>query len=223
MFQAIHNAMERCQDLLEKKQSRERLSRYFTMINNQLDRGKRLITNIQNLSEIEKSEMKLTPLKLRSTIEEAIQFVKNNFQEINIQITLDEFEEDLHVKANELLLDVFENVLINSVKHNDKDSIEIEITASEIYKDEENQVRIEIRDNAMGIPDYRKEVIFTEQDLRKSSKGMGIGLKNVAKLIDLFEGKIWVEDRIKGDHSQGSNFIIQLPGSEPSVFYPQDY
>ena len=40
---------------------------------------------------------------------------------------------------------------------------------------------------------------------------MGLGLSLVAKLIQLCEGKIWVEDRIKNDYSQGSNFVILIP------------
>jgi signal transduction histidine kinase len=40
---------------------------------------------------------------------------------------------------------------------------------------------------------------------------MGIGLSLVAKLIELYRGNIWVENRIKGDSTKGSNFIIILP------------
>ncbi|MBD3254984.1 MAG: hypothetical protein GF383_07815 [Candidatus Lokiarchaeota archaeon] len=38
----------------------------------------------------------------------------------------------------------------------------------------------------------------------------------VAKLLELCEGKIWVRDRIQGDNSQGSNFIILIPKAERS-------
>lgn len=40
---------------------------------------------------------------------------------------------------------------------------------------------------------------------------MGLGLLLVKKIIDLYNGKIWVENRIKDDFSQGSKFIIDLP------------
>ena len=32
----------------------------------------------------------------------------------------------------------------------------------------------------------------------------------VKKIIDSYNGVIWVEDRIKGDYKQGSNFVILL-------------
>jgi len=31
------------------------------------------------------------------------------------------------------------------------------------------------------------------------------------KIIDAYKGQIWVEDRVKGDHRKGSNFIVLIP------------
>ena len=71
---------------------------------------------------------------------------------------------------------------------------------------------MEVRDNGIGIDDTRKDKIFQKIHRKsKRSKGMGLGLSLVAKLIDLCDGKIWVEDRIELDYSKGSNFIIQIP------------
>jgi signal transduction histidine kinase len=39
---------------------------------------------------------------------------------------------------------------------------------------------------------------------------MGIGLSLVKKIIEEYTGKVWVENRIKGDHTKGSNFIVLL-------------
>ena len=38
-----------------------------------------------------------------------------------------------------------------------------------------------------------------------------MGLSLVKRIIESYEGEIWVEDRIIGDHSKGSNFIILIP------------
>ncbi len=45
---------------------------------------------------------------------------------------------------------------------------------------------------------------------------MGVGLSIVKRIIDNFKGNIWVEDRIKGDYSKGSNFIVLLPEATKS-------
>ncbi|KKM90480.1 hypothetical protein LCGC14_1238270 [marine sediment metagenome] len=67
-------------------------------------------------------------------------------------------------------------------------------------------------DNGIGVQDSKKEGIFLEgyKEL-KGGKGMGIGLSLITKIIKLYNGKIWVEDRTKGDYSKGSNFIVLIP------------
>ncbi|MHA1131095.1 MAG: ATP-binding protein, partial [Candidatus Helarchaeota archaeon] len=45
----------------------------------------------------------------------------------------------------------------------------------------------------------------------KSVHGMRFGLSLVKKLLELHNGEVWVEDRIEGDYTQGSNFIILVP------------
>ena len=40
---------------------------------------------------------------------------------------------------------------------------------------------------------------------------MGLGLSLVKKIIDSYSGKICVKDRIKGDYTKGSNFIVLIP------------
>jgi len=40
---------------------------------------------------------------------------------------------------------------------------------------------------------------------------MGLGLSLVKKIIEKYHGKIWVEDRVKGAQSKGSNFIVLIP------------
>ena len=46
---------------------------------------------------------------------------------------------------------------------------------------------------------------------REKVKGMGLGLLLVKIILDNYNGEIWVEDKIKGDYSKGSNFIILIP------------
>ncbi|MHA2008639.1 MAG: ATP-binding protein [Promethearchaeota archaeon] len=64
----------------------------------------------------------------------------------------------------------------------------------------------------MGILNERKNTIFEKEYVKDiSSKGLGIGLTLVKKIIGSYGGEIWIEDRIKGDYTQGSNFIVLIP------------
>ena len=42
---------------------------------------------------------------------------------------------------------------------------------------------------------------------------MGLGLSLVRKIIDTYNGEIWVEDRIEGDYKQGTNFVVLIPSN----------
>jgi len=40
---------------------------------------------------------------------------------------------------------------------------------------------------------------------------MGIGLSLVKKIIRGYNGKIWIDDKVKNDYTKGSNFILMIP------------
>ena len=71
---------------------------------------------------------------------------------------------------------------------------------------------LEFSDNGIGVPDDRKVMIFKigNRDL-KGSKGMFIGLSLVKKIMKGYNVKIYVEDKLKGDFSKGSKFILLIP------------
>ncbi|MFW9894733.1 MAG: sensor histidine kinase, partial [Candidatus Thorarchaeota archaeon] len=144
-------------------------------------------------------------------LNKAIEYLKSSFQARKIQIQIKSKLKKIYVWANNFLLDVFENLLINAVRHNSRPEIEITVDISKEESKGESYCKMEFKDNGIGISDYRKKIIF-EKGTRKSqkSKGMGLGLSLVKKIISSYHGKIWVEDKIKGDYKQGSNFIILL-------------
>jgi signal transduction histidine kinase len=71
---------------------------------------------------------------------------------------------------------------------------------------------MEFMDNGIGITDDKKDLIF-QKGYKKDNhvRGMGIGLSLVKKIIESYNGKIWVESRVKTDYSQGSNFVLEIP------------
>ncbi|MFX1420508.1 MAG: PAS domain S-box protein [Promethearchaeota archaeon] len=214
MFQTISNSLELCTSLLKEEIKPDDLSEYFELIEQQINRGKKLINNIRNLSEMEESEMRLAPTEVFENLKNAIHFIQTNFPKREIEIKIEPNDMLVYVLANELLLDVFENIFMNSIVYNKNEKVQIEVRISEINENKDKIVKMEFKDNGIGIEDNKKDKIFQEiYQKSKLSKGMGLGLSMVAKLIDLCDGKMWVEDRIKGDSSKGSNFIIQIPAA----------
>jgi len=212
MFHTIGNSIELCETLLKKGIENNEVLEYFETIEQQIKRGKKLINNVRNLSEIEESEMPLKAIEIFEKLRSAIQFARVNFHKRDININFESETDQIYVLCNDLLLDVFENILINSVLYNKNDAVDIEINISRMMENGKTHIKLEFKDNGIGINDTKKKLIF-KKNVKKSigSKGMGLGLSLVAMLLDLCDGKIWVEDRIKGDYTQGSNFIIQIP------------
>ena len=115
----------------------------------------------------------------------------------------------------EIQYSCFDNILNNAVKFSDDDKEStVDIIISKIRADDINYMKFEFKDNGIGIPEDRKKTLFQEIFERdKNERGMGIGLSLVKKIVDKYEGKIWVEDRIKGNYKEGSNFVVLLKES----------
>jgi signal transduction histidine kinase len=74
--------------------------------------------------------------------------------------------------------------------------------------------QIEIEDNGPGIPDLLKSRLFNRTVRgRARTGGSGLGLFLVRSLIEEAEGSVSVGDRVTGDYTQGSRFIVILPAS----------
>lgn len=181
------------------------------IIKQQLKRGASLVSNVRKLSEIEEGEIRVKILNVLEVLNNSIEDVKSRFHESDIEISFTSPQETIIAKGGELLIDAFENLLINGVTHNDNEIKKLWITITEINQEGNNYVKVEFKDNGIGIADERKDAIF-ERNYNKdrSTGGMGIGLSLVKNIINNYGGRVWVENRIQEDFSQGSNFIVLL-------------
>lgn len=184
----------------------------FNTTKQQVRRGATLISNIQKLSDLDKAQILTQPIEVCKVLKELVEILKKNFPKRKINIEIETEKKKLFAKANDLLIDVFENILINAVKYNERPIVEILIKFSKIKKEGSKFLKMEFIDNGYGISDDQKEIIF-ERAYRadKSTSGMGLGLSLVKKIVSLCNGEIWVENKVQGDYSKGSNFIIIIP------------
>jgi signal transduction histidine kinase len=99
---------------------------------------------------------------------------------------------------------VFQNILGNALKYNDKEQGRIEIAF--VVKDSFYQ--FEIHDNGRGIPAKDHKTIFELfKTLGGKKQGTGVGLAIVKKIVESYGGKVWVES----EKGQGATFFFTLP------------
>ncbi|MBN1802644.1 MAG: PAS domain S-box protein [Candidatus Lokiarchaeota archaeon] len=185
---------------------------HLNLIKHQVRNGALLVSNVKRLSQIEQSSIDLETIDMIPILKVAIDFVLEQFQDRSINIEIKKECEDARVLASKLMLDIFQNLLFNSVKHNFQPDVKVTITITNQGVDNKEFVKLEFSDNGIGVEDVRKDEIF-QREIKgdRSVSGIGFGLLLTKKIVELYCGKIWVEDRIKGDYSQGSKFVLLFP------------
>ena len=117
--------------------------------------------------------------------------------------------ETVSVMADDLLSEVFANLIGNAEKFGDP---EVEITVR--VEERGEQVEISVEDTGPGVSDAVKPILFTRFSRGTSSRsGKGLGLYITRTLIERYGGRIWVDDRVPGRPECGAAFRFTLPRS----------
>ena len=212
ILQNISNGIQLNEMYLNKPEKLNAVKRNIEIIKKQVKRGAKLVSNVRKLSKISESENSLFIVKCNDVLAESVNYIKNAFNDKNIKIDVQISDTNLKILANELLEDVFENILTNSINYNDNELITINIKVFKELKQGINYIKFQFSDNGIGITDERKEQIFIRGFSEKTSvHGMGLGLSLVKKIIDSYTGEIWMEDRVKGDYTKGNSCLILIP------------
>ncbi|MHA1909042.1 MAG: PAS domain S-box protein [Candidatus Thorarchaeota archaeon] len=183
--------------------------RHAEAIQDQVSRGIQLIENVRKLSKMEADKkLVLQPLDLHGIMANAILLVQHGFPEKDIQIDIKFKPEEVIVLADEFLIDLFYNLVHNAIKYNADDVGVIEILVESTGP--RNFVRVAIMDRGSGIPDDRKDELFSRLE-KGRTLGSGMGLTLVKRIAERYEGRAWVEDRVPGTYSMGAKFVVELP------------
>lgn len=168
----------------------------------------RLIDKVEKLKRINASQIELKRVDLGKTISEVCEKYFHR-PEGNLIVKYQPIQGAL-VIANELLHEIFYNIIENAIKHSPK-PCRLNIAANEIIRSRKRYYRVAIEDYGPGIPNEMKSRVFLKfQRGNTRCPGKGLGLYLIRALVKYYQGKVWVEDRIPGDYSQGSKFIVEL-------------
>lgn len=99
---------------------------------------------------------------------------------------------------------LFQNIIENAIKYNDKENPIVTISSSE----DEQEYTFQIADNGVGIAAaYQSKIFEVFSKLQNDGNSSGIGLSIVKKIIEYYKGRIWLESQEK----VGSTFYFTIP------------
>ena len=167
------------------------------------DRMNALCTNLLLSSQMESDGYKMTSesINLSDLLSDCVSDFKIRFSDRNY---ISEIKQELFINGDYFLLQIaFNNLLDNANKYSKKDH-PIKVTASE-------KMQIEIVDEGIGIEDADKINVFKKfyrsgSEATQKSKGTGLGLYLVNRIIGMHHGTIRIENNLP----IGSKFIINF-------------
>ena len=168
-----------------------------------------LIKNVKRLQRVLDGSDELSSINLHDELIEAAATAQRAYQKKVLDLDLMFNSDDYSVMADNLLVDLFFNLFHNALKHDQKETVRIEVRVQQ--SGEHNQIDIHIMDHGPGVPDVEKTRILQR---RMGAKGSGIGLTIVNYLLDRYGGSIKVVDRVPGEQQMGSDFIVTLRKGE---------
>jgi len=144
--------------------------------------------------------VKKEKVNIKKLLDAAVDRIQNRAEKKNIKINCN--YKNLYITTDPVVLEAFINILDNAVKYSPENSeVDIEVVP------ERTTIIIRVKDQGPGIPDEFKEEIFERFKRRSNQHGMGLGLAVAKHLVEINNGRIWIED----NKPRGAIFNIELP------------
>ena len=177
----------------------EQTLKYFSMMENKVEKMDHLIEGILTYSKIDKENIALEKVDTHAIIQSIIEIIHIP-EHITVKIvnTLPVINADRY-RVQQL----FQNLIGNAVNY-----IEREVGLVEVSCEEHATAYVfAVKDNGVGIAKKNHQKIFdTFQSFTTSEHSTGLGLSIVKKIVATYKGEIWIES----EEGVGTTFFIKL-------------
>lgn len=208
ILSAIQLLMIKCVD--DSSIQNEKSSKLLNVIKQNGFRLIRLVNNLLDMSKFDSGFLKLNLCNknIVCIVEDITLSVADYIKSKGVNIIFDtDVEEKFMAVDCDKIERIILNLLSNAVKFtNSGDDILV------FVKDEEDSVKISVKDTGIGIPEDKLKIIFdrfsqVEKTLTRNKEGTGIGLSLVKTLVEIQGGSISVNSKL----GEGSEFIVEFP------------
>lgn len=189
-------------DLLEGEVESEQNRAYLEHIEGRTESMRQLLETADAIIESETGSRDLQPFDLAPVLREQSSLVQSKAPEAMVATDIDD---ELYVEADDLVVELFKNLLDNAVAHNPTENLTVTVNGT---TDEETVV-VRIEDDGEGIPKRIRDELFDPEVRGQSSNGDGLGLYLVRKLVDSYDAQLDVADT-----DEGTRFTIHFPRIE---------
>lgn len=191
--------------------SQEQDERYLNIIQGESGRLLEQVERILHVAQLERGNylMEKSPIDLKSLVREVVEDMKLQAGHRNADIDIeDRMDQSLELNGDRLhLSNAIRNVLDNALKYCDKSpQIAVKIQAAGAF------AQLSVEDNGVGIPSADRRSLF--KPFRRgchtqtlATKGFGLGLAYVKKVVAMHGGYVKVESQ----PMQGTRFNMFIP------------
>ncbi|WP_198293273.1 ATP-binding protein [Parabacteroides sp. HGS0025] len=190
------NAIIGFSNLLPTAESEEEAKEYINIIESNNSLLLQLINDILDLAKIEAGilDFSETVFSVNALLDEVVHSAMLRHTNDKVEILCNKRFPDYIIRsARSRLMQVFINLLNNSMKFTEEGSISVGYD----YLPEEKQLRFFVRDTGIGIPQDKLDNIFGRfTQLNTFVQGTGLGLSICKMIVDKMGGELWVKSEI---------------------------
>jgi len=193
-------------------------SRFLEIAQSNTERTISLLNRLRELNLLEDPLEDLYLINIYDIIKKTAYEAQKSFPEKSIKINIEKLSEKTWVLGNELISEIFLNIIQNTVKYTPSENVTIDILINHITTLQEF-VDVKIIDYGTGIPPELKEVIFDrrkriDKGWQPTKNATGLGMTIIKSLIDIFGGHIEILYRLPEDWTQGNVIVTRFPQSQ---------
>jgi two-component system CheB/CheR fusion protein len=189
--------------------------RYLDKIINSSNRMQTLVEDVLTLSKLSNKDIPYNNVNLNKILSRIVDDLEITIKEKKATVEIGVFPEIEAVPGQ--IHQLFQNLISNGLKFNDKPEVKISISPYKISEEEarrygidpRNYIGLSVEDNGIGFEEQFTDKIFgVFQRLHSQDyQGTGIGLAICKKIVDNHNGFITARSRLH----EGSRFIVMLP------------